>query len=275
MRKLWGAPLSAAALLLGACAHGRPAHVPREQGGGAATRLEVPFFPDRTDQCGPSALASVLSYWGAGVSPAALKAAAYTPRLRGSLAIDLLLAARSRGMRAEAFVGSLERLKAELDEGRPVIAFINRGWRAVPIGHFLVVTGYDDARRVVTAHSGAKNAAAIPYKKFSAAWDKTGRWALLVLPPDGPQGWLAFGNAAFGEGRLSEAESAFRTALAASPGHVGASNNLAMTLLAAGGDLIEAARLAEGVLAEAGPLRPYVLDTLAQIALKQAEAAKP
>lgn len=262
MRTAGGASL-AAALLLCSCVRHQPRHSSAPDPRGA--RLEVPFFPDKTDQCGPSALASVLGFWGAAVGPERLKAATYTPRLKGTLAIDLLLAARARGMRAEMFSGSLERLKKELDAGRPVVAFINRGFRRYPIGHFLVVTGYDEGRQALLTHSGTKRAALLSYRKFSRDWEKTGRWALLVRGPDAPEGWVAFGNAAFEEGRLEEAEFAFRTALEGTPLHAGAANNLAMTLLARGGDLAEAAALAEGALSRAGVLRPHVLDTLAQI----------
>lgn len=263
MRTAGGASLAVAALLLCSCVGHQPRHSPAPSSGGA--RLEVPFFPDNTDQCGPSSLAGVLGFWGAAVGPERLKAATYTPRLKGSLAIDLLLAARARGMRAEMFEGSLERLKAELNAGRPVIAFINRGFRRYPIGHFLVVTGYDEGRQALLVNSGKKRAALLPYRTFSTDWEKTGRWALVVRGPDSAEGWVAFGNAAFEEGRLEEAEFAFRTGLGGSPLHAGAANNLAMTLLARGGDLDEASSLAEGALTRAGTLRPYILDTLAQI----------
>lgn len=254
----------AAALLLCSCVRHQPLHSPLPDPRSA--RLEVPFFSDDTDQCGPSALAGVLGFWGAAVGPERLKASTYTPRLKGSLAVDLLLAARARGMRAEMFEGSLERLKAELDAGRPAIAFINRGFRRYPIGHFLVVTGYDDARQILLVNSGRRRAQELAIRKFSRDWAKTGRWSLAVRGPDEPEGWVAFGNAAFEEGRLEEAEFAFRTALEGTPLHAGAANNLAMTILSRGGDLSEAASLAEGALSRAGALRPHVLDTLAQIA---------
>ena len=57
---------------------------------------------------------------------------------------------------------------------------MNLGWRFLPIGHFLVVTGYDEARRGVYAHSGVKKDAFVPYRKFMKQWDRTGRWALVV-----------------------------------------------------------------------------------------------
>lgn len=86
--------------------------------------------------------------------------------------------------------------------------------------------------------------------------------------------WLALGNIAFTEGRLEEAEASFRKALKASPHHPGAANNLAMVTLARNGSLPEAEALAQDALLNAGPLRPYILDTLANIFLRERRCAE-
>lgn len=145
-----------------------------------AVLLGVPFFPDKTDQCGPSALASVLAFWGKPADPKDLKREIYVAKLGGSLPMDLMIAARAHGLAAEMSSGSLDGIKGNLDAGRPVVVFVNLGWRLIPIGHFLVVTGYDDARRGVYAHSGLKQDAFVTYRTFMKQWDKTGRWALVV-----------------------------------------------------------------------------------------------
>ncbi|MDD5303097.1 MAG: C39 family peptidase [Elusimicrobia bacterium] len=145
-----------------------------------AVLLGVPFFPDKTDQCGPSALASVLAFWGKPAEPKDLKTEIYVEKIGGSLPMDLLIAARAHGLAAEMSSGSLDGIKANLDAGRPVIAFVNMGWRFLPIGHFLVVTGYDEARRGVYAHTGVRKDAFVPYRQFLKQWDRTGRWALVV-----------------------------------------------------------------------------------------------
>ena len=111
--------------------------------------------------------------------------------------------------------------------------------------------------------------------------------AAVRRDPACAEGWLALGNIAFTDGRLNEAETSFRKALKASPHHPGASNNLAMVALARGSGLPEAEALAQDALRQGGPLRPYILDTLANIylrerryadaaaAIDQAEAAAP
>ena len=146
--------------------------------------LQVPFFPDHTDQCGPSVVASVLSFWGTRVTPVELKQEIYTAHLKGSLSVDLLLAAQNHGFKAHLYSGSAEDLKAELAKGHPVIAFLNRGFDFLPVGHYVVINGYDDARQGFIVHSGMNQNKFISYKRFSGFWDKTQRSTLLILPPE-------------------------------------------------------------------------------------------
>jgi len=86
--------------------------------------------------------------------------------------------------------------------------------------------------------------------------------------------WVALGNYEFTDGRFGEAGAAFRKALKAAPQHSGAANNLAMTLLAGKGSLAEAEALALQALPNAGALRPYMLDTLANVLLRQGRYAE-
>ncbi len=176
-----GTIIAIAVCLFAGCAHSRalPAHVEQYR----QVLLKVPFFPDDTDQCGPSALASVLGYWGKPVEPEQLRQDVYQSRLHGSLTVDLLLAAESHGLSAEMLDGSLDKLKNELDAGHPLIAFINTGYSFYPVGHYLVITGYDDSKQCVFAHSGTKRNQQISYGKLDKQWEKTNRWALLILPP--------------------------------------------------------------------------------------------
>jgi hypothetical protein len=146
--------------------------------------IEIPFFPDDTDQCGPATLASVLTYWGIPSDPRALKDEIYIRRLRGTLPIDLLLAVRARGLRAEVVGGTYTTLRAELDAGRPVVALLNLGWAVFPQGHYVVITGYDERRRGLYVHSGLSRDVFVPYARFHADWEKTGRWILRIWPPD-------------------------------------------------------------------------------------------
>lgn len=172
------------ALLAAGCSSVRAPGNLREAEGPERRLLTVPFFADDTDQCGPSALAAVLAYWGDPAGPAALKKEVYLTSLKGSLAMDLLLAAKRRGLSARLYRGSLEEIKSEVRLGHPVIAFLNRGYAAFPIGHFVVVTGFDEEREGLHIHSALTKDQFVRYGTFMKSWEKTQRSALLVLPPE-------------------------------------------------------------------------------------------
>lgn len=80
---------------------------------------------------------------------------------------------------------------------------------------------------------------------------------------------VALGNLSFEDGSLVEAEIYYRKALAEQPEHPGANNNLAVVFLTRGSRLDTAEQLATKALGNAGALKPYVLDTLAHIYMKQ------
>lgn len=169
-----------AVLLTGCATAARPGPA-----GADAVRLDVPLFPDRTDQCGPAALAGVLRFWGKEAGMAALKQEVYRASLKGSISVDLLLAAQARGMSAQLLDGDLAQVKKELDAGHPLIAFLNQGLSFLPVGHYLVVTGYDARRHGVYVNSDARKNAFMTDESFDRQWKRTDRWALLILPSPG------------------------------------------------------------------------------------------
>ncbi|MGH7230607.1 MAG: C39 family peptidase [Nitrospiraceae bacterium] len=168
--------------ILSGCA-GVPAIHSAESPRAKAHQLDaVPFYPDETDQCGPATLASVLTFWGHGTTPQDLKDEVYVKGLRGSLPIDLLHAAQKRGLEAEFRHGDLDDFKREIDAGHPVVALLNLGYPFFPIGHYVVVTGYDDRRQGLFVHSGLQENRFYPYDRFLRQWEKAGRGVLLVFP---------------------------------------------------------------------------------------------
>ena len=89
-----------------------------------------------------------------------------------------------------------------------------------------------------------------------------------------PEAWVALGNIEFKLGNFPRAEDDYLRALNVSPLHAGAQNNLAMAYLAQNKNLEEAERLAKMALRQKGPLRPYVLDTLAGIYARERRFAE-
>ena len=88
------------------------------------------------------------------------------------------------------------------------------------------------------------------------------------LDPSSEAGWMALGNGEFNEGNLAAAQKAYERVLKLAPSHAGANNNLAMVYLAGNERLSEAEERAKTALRQGGPLRPYILDTLANIYIR-------
>jgi hypothetical protein len=143
----------------------------------------VPFIPQEAYQCGPAALAMVLRYWGAPADAEEIGRTLSLPSSRGVLNVELEFEARRRGFGTRAFAGTLGRVKAELEGGRPVIVFQDLGRGPLSIPHFAVLLGYDDEAEVVVLHSGTSPYQVVPYAEFLRTWTAGRGWTLLITPP--------------------------------------------------------------------------------------------
>jgi ABC-type bacteriocin/lantibiotic exporter with double-glycine peptidase domain len=144
----------------------------------------VPFIAQDAYQCGPAALAMVLRYWGAAADAEEIGRALYIPSARGVLNVELEFQARRRGFRTQAFEGTLDRAKAELRRGRPLIVFQDLGRGPVSVPHFAVLVGFDDRAEVVVLHSGTRPYHRLSYGEFLRTWAARRGWTLLVIPGD-------------------------------------------------------------------------------------------
>ncbi len=260
----------------------------------------VPFFPQGDRACGPASLAMALVWSGLSSGPEAASTQVYTPGREGSLATDMLAGARRNG-RLAVPVNTLSDLLAELAAGHPVIVFQNLGLDIKPMWHFAVAVGYDMPKRQIILNSGFDEAIRLSLDTFEHTWERTGRWAMVVLPPDrlpataaepavvqaaaglervglAPAAARAYetilarwpdslgaaiglGNARYAQQDREGAEAALRQAVAYHPNSPPAWNNLAQVLLERG-RLGEAREAAE---------RAYGLDPSEPIAATLAE----
>jgi ABC-type bacteriocin/lantibiotic exporter with double-glycine peptidase domain len=149
---------------------------------GADRLLNVPFFPDIGQRCGPASLASVMNYWRVPVTVNEVAQDVFRADLHGSLPFDLVHFPQKRGLEATSYFGGPEDLRYHLRQGHPLITFVNLGNSLFPVGHFLVVIGYTEDGKWVIAHSGGERAKRIPYERFIASWAKMDYWTLLILP---------------------------------------------------------------------------------------------
>ena len=303
-RVLYAALLCAAALLAG-CATPQtrmlaaaPPAVER------AELTEVPFFPQEEYQCGPAALATVMTAAGREITPEALTPQVFLPQRRGSLQIEMLAAPRRHGMVSLRLAPQLGDVLAEVAAGHPVIVLQNLALDWYPMWHYAVVVGYDLGRQTIILRSGAERRQELPLATFERTWARGGHWAMMALPPHAlprtvsPQAYtqavvalekagavrearaayetalgrwpddlvalMGAGNTAHTLGDYAGAEQAFRRAAQRHPQSDAALNNLAQTL-ADQGRLEEAAAVAQRALALQGPNSMVAAQTLREI----------
>lgn len=142
----------------------------------------VPFYPQEKYQCGPAALAEMLTWSGVPVTPEAVKPYVYIPGREGSLQVELIAQTRARGRLAVPIEGP-QALLAELRAGHPVLVLQNNGLSWIPQWHYAVVIGYLPDRQAVILRSGTIRRYVLDQGTFNHTWRRGDYWGLLVLPP--------------------------------------------------------------------------------------------
>ncbi len=273
----------------------------------------VPFFPQLDNQCGPAALATVMSFSGVAVTPEELTPKVYLPQRKGSLQIEMLAAPRAAGLVSFKLAPRFEDVLREVAAGTPVIVLQDYGVWPVSYWHYAVVVGFDRERGQVVLRSGEKQRLEIPLRVFEYTWKESGYWAMTVSPPDRiaataqDDAWLAaiaatervadrptaqrayasfvkrwpehlngaiaLANAEYALGHLAQAEDVLRAATRRHPRSAMALNNLAQ-VVSERERPAEALALINEAIAMGGPFAAEVQDTRAQI-LKKLQAARP
>lgn len=173
-----------AVALLGACA--RTPVVPMGVEG-LPDRVEleaVPFFPQQAYQCGPAALATMLTQRGVDTDPEQLVRRVYLPGRKGSLQVEMVAAARAYGLLVYPLVPKLEAVLAEVAQGNTVLVLQNLAFERWPQWHFAVVVGYDLAKQRIILRSGTSRRWTGSFRQFERSWAGGDRWAVVVMAPD-------------------------------------------------------------------------------------------
>lgn len=206
-------------VLLAGCAS-IPPHVSNLDTGQASIELaDTAFFPQEQFQCGPAALATALSSSGVAVEPGELVDRVYLPGRQGSLQVEMLAATRSAGRIPYVIDGTLQALRDELAEERPVVVLQNLGIAAIPKWHFAVVVGIDTERNQMVLRSGVDKRRITRIPTFLRTWRRGDYWGFVVLRPDElpadvDRGRYLNAVAAFeNTGRIDDAATAWQTAL--------------------------------------------------------------
>ena len=263
----------------------------------------VPFYPQEAYRCGPAAMAMVLQWTKANVSPQDLIPKVFVPAKKGSLQPALISATRRYNRLAYPIKG-VEALLKELAAGHPVIVLQNLGLQWFPRWHYSVPIGYNLAKGVFILHSGKKARRHMSWTLFMRTWRRADYWGLVVLPSGqlpasaDEQSYLSavlgleqarqfkgaavaytaalnrwhsslgalmgLGNCRYALGDLIGAEQAFRHAAEAHPGSGAAFNNLAH-VLAEQGRYAEALQMSIRAVDIGGPNKSLYLQTLQEV----------
>ena len=242
--------------------------------GRAVELSSVPFIAQNTDQCGPAALATVLSFSGASTGLSEARRAVYLPGRKGSVQPEFPAAIRQRGLIPYALAPEFDALRQELESGRPVLVFQNLGLSILPRWHYAVVVGYDPGEDQVILRSGMQRRHIVSRRAFLASWKRGGHWAYSVLRPgeipasataldyllavaeletlghraralesyraatlrwpEVSSSWLGIGNIYYHRGELGQARLSYQRALDVDPDDLAARNNLAHTIAVLG-----------------------------------------
>lgn len=236
--------------------------------------VNIPFYPQTENHCGPAALATILQHYNIDAEPDELADRVYTPGLAGSLQIEMVAATRTYKLLPVQHDGRIESLLREIDAGNPVLVFQNLGLDSFPYWHYAVVVGYDLNKQTLALRSGTEKRLVRPFDNFERTWQRGGYWGLVIVPPhqipatatveafinsvvdleqtghlqaansayqtalsrwpDNLIAYMGMGNTAYALGRYQEAGSAYRQLLKLSPKTAVAWNNLAYALAAQG-----------------------------------------
>jgi len=243
------------------------------QAGQLPPRVEltgVPFFAQDEFQCGPAALATLLTQRGIAATPASLKERVFLPGRQGSLQVELVAAAREHDLIVYPLGNRLDDLLEQVSAGNPVLVLQNLAFSWYPRWHFAVVVGYDRGRGELILRSGTTRRWITDLASFDATWARGQRWAVVLLPaqrlpagaelrpwlraagdlqqtghglaaseayrmavhhwPEQGLAWFALGNARYAAGNAAEAAEAWRRAVTVEPQLAAAWGNLAQVL---------------------------------------------
>jgi tetratricopeptide (TPR) repeat protein len=299
-----------ALLLLAGCSHTVGQQLSQLRATDLAPTAEIrqtPFFPQERYQCGPAALATMLTSTGINTDAEQLVPQVYLPEREGSLQAELLAATRRQDRLPYVISPKMEDLLREISDGRPVLVLQNLGLSWHPKWHYAVVVGYDLESQRMVLRSGTTRRKTMSMSLFDHTWRRSNRWAMVVISPEdvpatatetsylrtvlafeqtrkwnvantayraAASHWpgslgavMGVGNTYYQMGKKSDAEQAYRTALSIDSNHAPAHNNLAQVLLERH-RLTEALVHARQAVAIGGPMQDSYKQTLDEIERK-------
>jgi tetratricopeptide (TPR) repeat protein len=147
--------------------------------------LILPLVENINDHiCLPLAINVILNYWGEyDLDREAEERSRKYKVIKGSIFIEGIEIAESRGFSAQILKTTLGDIKKKIDQGIPSI-LIMPGLKDT-IQHATVVTGYDPKEnRIITYVPEPDTVGSIPEKKFLELWEQDGSLSIVIIPKD-------------------------------------------------------------------------------------------
>ncbi|MEM7304326.1 MAG: PA2778 family cysteine peptidase [Pseudomonadota bacterium] len=145
--------------------------------------IDVPFIAQKKYYCGPATLAMVSDYYGRDITSQQIEHLMLLPVLKGTLQVEMQATTRSLDMAAFTMHMDRESLIAAIDQERPVIVLQNLSLDIYPRWHYAVVVGRSPNTDHLLLHSGEHEYYRVRWQTFENTWKRSGKWALMPLPP--------------------------------------------------------------------------------------------
>jgi tetratricopeptide (TPR) repeat protein len=123
-----------------------------------------------------------LNYYGDAISEETLTDWVFSPNAAGSFPAEIDAVARQQGFISYP-VQTLEDALKEINAGHPVLILQNLGTSWYRQWHFAVIVGYDLSTQTLILRSGDQPRRQTPFRLFDTTWQRSHRWARVVLPP--------------------------------------------------------------------------------------------
>jgi Peptidase C39 family/Tetratricopeptide repeat len=166
-----------------------------------AASAEAMVLPDMPMQkwgiesCGPGSLSTVLQHYGDSVTMAALQSS--LPKMRGGvLTLDMLIAARQKGYKAELMKGDAESITQWVASGKPAILMlqvVDYPGSHYDFFHYIVADGIDPGKGLIRVQFGDGKGRWTTFDRLEKSWNGGGHAALLIEPKKGPKKPLVAG----------------------------------------------------------------------------------
>lgn len=140
----------------------------------------VPFFKQNKYNCGPSALYSVLNFYGEKITIDEIISALRKENFYGSLNIDMFLFPRRFGLITE-MVNNIESIRNYIRNRNPVILLVDNGYSIYRLPHYIVVIGFDEEDEIFVAHWGNEENKVISLADLERRWSRMGRWGFVTI----------------------------------------------------------------------------------------------